>query len=489
MSVLIAPLRWLARFPFFHSLRFRLTLVVLLGALPALGLLLLTASQQRGDAIEEGQDTANRLVRLAAVDQRRIFDQAEQLLATITRLPEVRQDDPRECTQLMGELLDINKEFDNLGVVNRDGSVFCSAIEGDLSAVLIDQEFVREAFSTSEFVIGTYQLGPLSDKPTVTYAAPVLNEGEDPQRIVFASLDLGALDTFANIANLPEGAEFSVYDRTGVLLLRYPEAPELIGHSFKDDPVVGPMLSDRTGVSLGQYDDPEAIHAGEWIQVQSVQGPTVGAAFITVSLPKDAIVQRANDSFQDNLSRLGLAALVAVALAWVGADLFMSRDAETRKSLIADIYRVYETGELQRLDDIIAVDVVDRSPAPGQVQGLSGYKQLVGQFRAAFPDGEIEPEEILADGDKVVAKVRLSGTHVGDFFGLKPSGKLVVSKGVETFRFVNGVVVEMWSMFTPLVVVKTTAEPPPPEPKAPPKPKKRGVFGRIRRLFRRGDPA
>ena len=484
MRTLLVPVRWLARFPIFQSLRLRVTLLVLLGALPAIALLFLTAQQQRNDALSEGQDTANRLVRLAAVDQRRIFDQSQILLTTVSRLPEVRGDNQDSCSSLMAELLDSNRAFDNLGVVNRDGSIFCSGIAGDLSVILNDRDFVEEAFETNEFVIGTYGLGPLSNEPTVTYAAPVPNDDQPPERIVFASLDLAALDTFANIANLPEGTIFRVYDREGVLLLQSPGDPSVIGQSFRDEPVVSLMISDQTGIAARQYDDPDRIYSGEWIQVQGSSDPR-GAAFVTVSIPKNAVAARAEETFQDNLSRLGLAALIAVALSWVGADLFMSRDSETQKNLVGDIYRVYETGDLARLDDLVAVDVIDRSPAPGQVQGLSGFKQLIGQFRAAFPDGEIEPEQLLAADDTVVAKVKLTGTHVHDFFGLPPSGKQVAAKGVETYRFANGVVVEMWSMFTPLVVVKTPP-PPEPEPEDASPPKRRGLWQRIGGIFRRG---
>lgn len=484
MGTLSSLIRWLSRIPIFHSLRFRLTLLVLLGALPAIGLLLLTASQQRDDAIAEGQEQANRLVRLAAVDQRRIFDQAQQLLTTVARLPEVQGENPEACSELMSELLEINSEFDNLGVVSRDGSVFCSGMEGDFSVLLNDEQFFEEAFAMNELVIGTYQVGPLSDEPTVTYAVPILGEDEDPQRILYGSLNLGALDTFANIANLPEGAVFSVYDRTGDLLLRSPGDESAIGRSFAQDPVVSRMITDRTGTTLLQYVDPDFIFSGEWIEIWSSEENVQGAAFITVALPKAAIVERANETFQENLSRLGLAALVAVALAWVGADLFMGRDSETRKSIVAGIYRVYETGNLQHLDDVIATDVVDRSPAPGQVQGLSGYKQLVGQFRSAFPNGTIQPDDLLVAEDMVVAHVTLSGTHVNEFFGLPPSGEPVVAKGVETFRFANGVIVEMSSLFTPLAVVKPSDEsevqnPPVQEPKRP------NIFQRIIGIFRR----
>ena len=482
MSAILAPIRWLSRFPLFHSLRFRLTLLVLLGALPALGLLLLTASQQRGDAIEEGQETANRLVRLAAADQRRVFEQAQQLLATIVRLPQISSDDAEACSELMAELLAINDEFTNIGVVLPDGAVFCAGPSGDLSAILSDPSFVEDAFESEELLIDTQRVGPFSAEPSVTFAAPVPPEAEEPRRIVFATLNLGVLETFANIANLPAGTVFSVYDEEGRLLLRSAEEADEGDEPFNDEAVVERMLSDPTGASLDEIEDDRYIYAAEPITLRLGEDDVVTASFITVAVPRDAIVARADDSFEDNLSRLGLAALVAVALAWVGADLFMSRDAETRKALVADIYRVYETGDLQRLDDVIAVNVVDRSPAPGQVQGLSGYKQLVGQFRAAFPNGKIEPDELLSAEDKVVARVTLTGTHVNEFFGLKPSGQPVVAKGVETFRFANGAIVEMWSMFTPLAIVKRPVEEPEQEPE--PEPPRRSLVQRIAGLFR-----
>ncbi len=483
MGAISGPIRWLSQFPFFHSLRFRLTLLVLLASLPAIGLLLYTANQQRDDALAEGQGEANRLVRLAAIDQGRIFDQAEQLLITVARLPEVRGDDAEQCSRLMAELIEANSEFNNLGVVDRDGSVVCSAVEGGAGVILRDEQFIEDAFAANDFVIGTYGIGPLSDEPTVTYAAPVPIDEGDSQRLVYTSLDLGALDTFANIAELPQGAVLSVYDRTGVLL-RSSEVDEesLVGTSFADDPVVQRMISDPSGAQLSQIEDPDFIYSGDWIRIRGSDDGLQNAAFITVSLPTDVTVARADESFEENLSRLGLAALIAVAAAWVGADLFMTRDGESRKALVLNAYRVFETGDLAQLDDIFAVDVEDRTPAPGQASGLSGYKQVVAQFRAAFPNGTIEPDELLADNDKVVARVTLRGRHIADFFASPPSGENVVANGIETFRFANGVIVEMWSMFGPLSIVEYPPRvelPEQPEPRARKPPLWRRTLGRV----------
>ncbi len=54
---------------------------------------------------------------------------------------------------------------------------------------------------------------------------------------------------------------------------------------------------------------------------------------------------------------------------------------------------------------------------------------------------------MLADRDKVVARVTLTGTHLADYFGVRPSGAPVTADGVETFRFADGMVVESWSLF------------------------------------------
>ncbi len=63
------------------------------------------------------------------------------------------------------------------------------------------------------------------------------------------------------------------------------------------------------------------------------------------------------------------------------------------------------------------------------------------------------PQELLADRDKVVARVTLTGTHVADFFGVPPSGAAVTADGIETFRFAGGLIVESWSMFGELVPI------------------------------------
>ncbi len=82
LRVFARPFRWLAGTPLANSLRFRLTLLVLLAALPALGLLLLTASEQRTNAIEAAELETRRVARLAAANQNNLIDETQLLLNT-----------------------------------------------------------------------------------------------------------------------------------------------------------------------------------------------------------------------------------------------------------------------------------------------------------------------------------------------------------------------------------------------------------------------
>jgi hypothetical protein len=107
-------------------------------------------------------------------------------------------------------------------------------------------------------------------------------------------------------------------------------------------------------------------------------------------------------------------------------------------------------------------------------------QQNIAAFRTAFPQGQIIVRDLIAEHDKVVARVTLSGTHIADYFGVPPSGKHVVADGVETFRFAHGMVVESWSMFGELRPRNKPADdatPAPPE-------RTPGLF---RRLFRRAS--
>lgn len=487
MQKLVAPFRWFTGTRLARSLRFRLILIVLLASLPALLLLLLTASQQREAALATGQEEAVRLARTAASDQGRQMDRVQRELSLLARLPEARGDNPGACTQFfLGLVADPeNANYVDLRVLTRSGEVFCRSSGAGSLIGDVQQQFIQDAFEGTPFTVGPYRMDPVAKRTIISFAAPVRADSGAIDRVIVVTLDLSSQSTFLTNATLPEGGMIQLVSDDGTLLLqRPPDEEAVVGSSLRGTPVIDAMVGAMATTGEDEssvVDQGEFVSAIEPVTITGTSSVTENASVI-VQLPKGEIVRRADDAFRDNLGKLGVATAVVIFAAWVSADLFVSRDAEARKSIVAELYHAYGSGNVEHLESIVAPDFVDHSPAPGQAKGVDGLKQNVATFRTAFPDGEIVPRELLADRDKVVARVSLTGTHVGEFHGVVPSDKRMIADGIETFQFRNGVIAEGWSLFGPLVEMQklTSVE------RRPEEPRRRSLW---QRLFRRGKPA
>ena len=95
-------------------------------------------------------------------------------------------------------------------------------------------------------------------------------------------------------------------------------------------------------------------------------------------------------------------------------------------------------------DEIIHPDFVDHTNPPGMQHGLAGHKAIVRLFRATFPDLEWRIDDLIAEGDKVVARTTMRGTQRGEFFGVPPSGKSVEMAGIHVLRIADGKIAEHW---------------------------------------------
>jgi steroid delta-isomerase-like uncharacterized protein len=75
----------------------------------------------------------------------------------------------------------------------------------------------------------------------------------------------------------------------------------------------------------------------------------------------------------------------------------------------------------------------------------AGHRQYSEVMISAFPDLDRTIEDLVAEGDKVVARWTAKGTHTGDFQGIAPSGRVATSSGITIFRIADGRIVEEWS--------------------------------------------
>jgi steroid delta-isomerase-like uncharacterized protein len=112
--------------------------------------------------------------------------------------------------------------------------------------------------------------------------------------------------------------------------------------------------------------------------------------------------------------------------------------------------QVWNQGDERTIDRLMAEGAIAHGladAAGGQVRGPAGFKPFFRMFREAFPDLHIVVEDTVVEGDKVVARCTVRGTHRGDNLGFAATDKAVTFTGICIVRVLNGQIVEAWNNF------------------------------------------
>jgi predicted ester cyclase len=103
------------------------------------------------------------------------------------------------------------------------------------------------------------------------------------------------------------------------------------------------------------------------------------------------------------------------------------------KDVVRAIFEVVSTGNFDRVPELIHPDYVDFG-AMGEMHGQQGFVDLITGWRAAFPDVQVEPVDIVEEGDMAAWRVVGSGTHLGELMGIAPTGRRVTLSGIDIGR-------------------------------------------------------
>lgn len=112
------------------------------------------------------------------------------------------------------------------------------------------------------------------------------------------------------------------------------------------------------------------------------------------------------------------------------------------------LYELLSAGDIDGFGDLLADGFVEHDETPGMEPTKEGVKQLFRMYRASFPDLRMEVQELLTSGDKVVGRIRATGTHTGEaFMGMPASGKGVNMQLIDIIRFdEDGLAREHWGV-------------------------------------------
>lgn len=124
--------------------------------------------------------------------------------------------------------------------------------------------------------------------------------------------------------------------------------------------------------------------------------------------------------------------------------------ATDNKATFLRFHDAISSGDMQQvlktIKEVVEPDVQIRTPLPVKTSGAEALKQVTEMLLQAFPDIDLTVEDLIEEGDKVVGRTVVTGTHQGEYMGIAPTGRSVTYNEIFIFRFANGRIAETWGV-------------------------------------------
>ncbi|BAU47175.1 hypothetical protein SVA_0596 [Sulfurifustis variabilis] len=384
------------------GLRARLLLVVGLGLLPVAGLGAYLVQHQWRSATQAAQENALRVARLAVARFEGLARGAEQWLAALGRLPEIRA--PGDgCAGHYAQLLADHPSFIDLGVATPDGSVRCSARARER---LPEAIHFGEVLAARPFAVGAWRSE--SDQAEITFAHRLHDARGSPTGIVYATVDLAWLDLFAAEALLPERASLSIVDSDGRILASLPaSARPGVAEARGPVPLFAAVLRNRDEGTAEGEDSNGVAHLYAYSPLPVVTRP--GSAYVFVAIPADVAYARVSRVLGQIVAGVLIVSFMVLFAVWKGLDLLVLRHVRTlletaRRLAAGDLSartRIpHDRGEIaqlaHRIDDMAATlqarDVESRRAQEALIRSEERFRRLAENARDIVFRARVHPE-------------------------------------------------------------------------------------------------
>jgi len=343
------------------SLRARLIVIVLMALIPSLLLMLDTAYENYRTRLHDAQQHVQHYALVANKYHESMVSETRLLLDVLKKLPQIHSPLHKDCEPTLEKMLFGNIRYANFAVINLQGKAVCSAVPQEAATDLSDREYYKEAIRNKTLSVGDYQIGRIVNKPVQVIAQPVLDEQDNVQGVIYASLYLDWLKGVVPVNALPADSSVTVFDRQGVVLSRDPDPQSLwTGIDIKQAlPVLANVVSNRDETWLGEatgLDGVKRVYA--LYRFGTVDNPY---GYIMVGIPSEPIYAVINAELLPHLAIIAAAIFVITLLGWFGSEFLVLKRTRRLSQLVRAIgdgdyaarIRVEGNDEISRLADDI----------------------------------------------------------------------------------------------------------------------------------------
>ena len=372
-------------------------MIVVLAVFPLAALLLYNALRDRNAADDQLRDDVQLLVNQSVVRQEQLIEASRQIMASLAGLAASVDTESLErgsCDTVFQFLLTDLTFYENVGIVDAEGNVLCSAEPAPATANVSSSEWFRLASSEGRFAMGVYEPSGLSDEPTLSFGYPVLSLTGDAAPMLFLTLDIARLNELAATDEALGDARLTIRDANGTIIVSYP-----------DQSRVGETTSEP--LQAGGVQTVTDANGDERLRAFTLVGEEgESRLYASVSLPRSAGLADANAELERNLIVLGLVIVAGLLATYLMSDRLIVSPV---RSLIALTERVAR-GDLQARADIHAYG--ELSALGGALNEMAATLEARNQQRE---DAESRLREANARLQRTIAELKRSNTDLEQF--------------------------------------------------------------------------
>jgi len=417
-------------------------LLILILALPSLGLILYSGINRQEYETEKAKAKALNVVYDIAFQQEQIVENTRVFLMTLAKLPEVQNRNADKCDKLFSALLKEQPLYATIFAVTADGTIFSSALPFK-SQSIIHQKFYKDVITTRAFTIGEFSMGSISKRPIISFAYPVLNSRGRIKAIVVVSLDLARYSEVFSLSQLPKGSQLILADDNDVIIYHYPGYKEYTGRP--DFPVVVKQMQNKKDSGTFITSDADNIKRLYAYKKLRLKGSELSYLNIRVGIPEKTALAEARKVLLQNLVSFSAISIIALFFFWfVGGKLItkkVARLAHTAKRIgrgnlnarTGIEHRGGELAQLAKAFDEMAEELQNRGNKLrlSEEKYRSIFENAVEGIFQATPDGRfLSANPALAEmfGFQSSQELMETVTDIGNQLYVNPEDRIILKK-------------------------------------------------------------